>query len=122
MKKFIFPCILHRSKIKIDISRFIFGGILKIGKLAETINRMLSERYEAFKPSQHINTTKINGYKKMGLIPEVKKMKKKAYYDFKESHLNLILLAYEKIIFQGMRTREAFNEARKEIEFPSLFN
>lgn len=95
---------------------------MKIGKLADTINLSIAEQYEDVKTSQYINPTKINGYKKMGLItPEVKKKKNKAYFNFEECHLNLILEAYKKITFHGMRTREAFGEAKEEIRSPSLF-
>jgi len=123
MKFFIFTCVSSKAPVNMDNNRiFLSGGILKIGQLADAINLSLSDQYDRLSTSQHINTTKINGYKKMGLIiPEVKKKKNKAYFDFKECHLNLILEAYKKITFQGMRTREAFNEAKEEICSPSLF-
>lgn len=123
MNFFIFACLSTKISVNIESNMdIISGGLLKIGQLADTINTSLSDQYENFKTEQNINTTKINGYKKMGLItPEVKKKKNKAYFDFEKCHVELILKAYKKITFQGMRTREAFNKAKEEILSPSLF-
>jgi hypothetical protein len=58
----------------------------------------------------------------MGLIvPSLKQANEKSYFEFEEVHLNLILIAYRKILINKMRTRDAFEQALIEINSPTLF-
>ena len=45
---------------------------MKIGSLVSKINANLEQEIQDFKRNNYITAVKINGYKKMGLIPDLK--------------------------------------------------
>ncbi|MFP4548541.1 MAG: hypothetical protein ACLFQM_10445 [Fidelibacterota bacterium] len=95
---------------------------MKIGEVIEKINKQLSEQSEGYSYRDFISASKINAYRKMGLIkPPLKKKKNCAYYDYKEIHFQLIFNAYKKIVINRMRTRDAFEKTYEELSHPSLF-
>ncbi len=95
---------------------------MKIGEVIEKVNKLLSEESEEYSYRDFISASKINGFRKMGLIkPPLRKKKNCAYYDYKEIHFQLILNAYKKIVFNRMRTRDAFEKTHEELSHPSLF-
>lgn len=95
---------------------------MKIGEVVNRINASLTEENDKLPAEVFINPTKINGFRKMDLIiPALSKKDKKSYYNFEEFHVQLLQLAYRKIVFQHMRTRDAFEQAREELKSLSLF-
>jgi hypothetical protein len=94
---------------------------MKIGEVTAKINEILSTDLTKYSDKDRLTTTRLNGYCKLGLIrPAPKKLKGKAYNEFKEYHVELILKAYRKIVENRMRTRDAFEQAYKEFEAPTL--
>lgn len=93
---------------------------MKIGELASKINSRLEQENPEFKSKDFITAVKINGYKKMGLIPNLKQANGKSYAEFEEFHHSLIYTAYKKIIQNKTRTRDAFEQALDEIQAPSF--
>ena len=94
---------------------------MKIGSLVSKINANLEQEIQDFKRNNYITAVKINGYKKMGLIPDLKQALGKSYTDFEDFHFMLILKAYKKIVVNKIRTRDAFEQALEEIHAPSFF-
>ena len=93
---------------------------MKIGDLASKINTRLEQEILGFKSEDFITAVKINGYKNMGLIPNLKQANGKSYAEFEEFHFCLIYNAYKKIIQNKTRTRNAFEQALDEIQAPSF--
>ena len=93
---------------------------MKIGDLVLKINSTLEQEIQDIKSNSFITAVKINGYKKMGLIPDLKKATGKNYSEYSEFHFTLILIAYKKIVLNRIRTRDAFEQALEEIRAPSF--
>jgi hypothetical protein len=93
---------------------------MKIGDLASKINSILEHEVTGFNSKNYITAVKINGYKKMGLIPNLRQANGKSYSDFNDFHFSLILKAYKKIVINKTRTRDAFLQALDEIKAPSF--
>lgn len=96
---------------------------MKIGEVVQTINSALVQDNHGLTADYLIDASKINAYRKMNLItPLPEKTKSGSYFEFTQQHLDLILAAHKSIVFQHVRTREAFRLARETVESPMLFN
>lgn len=96
---------------------------MKIGEVVQAINTTLIQDNHGLSADYFIDASKINAYRKMNLItPLPEKTNTGSYFEFTQQHIDLILTAHKSIVFQHLRTRDAFRLAREAIESPMLFN